>query len=138
MSANFLDVFTKQALTCFGHEGSEEHYKRLSDTGKLCGTQCNGCQSLSFPPRSFCPDCYSDDVSYEEIGEGARLYAFTTQQRALRFMTPHVIGVVEIPAVGFVVAPIAGSMDELEIGQSLKQTVVELGDGLIIHQFVPA
>ena len=138
MAENFLDVFTQQAITCFGHEGSSEHYKRLKETGALHGTQCGGCESITFPPRSFCPECRSDDVTWVPIGEGATLYAFTTQQRALRFTAPAVIGIVEVPNVGLMMAPIKGRLEDLTLGQPLTMEVVNLSEDLCVHQFVPA
>ncbi|HIA03987.1 MAG TPA: hypothetical protein EYN66_19150, partial [Myxococcales bacterium] len=122
----------------FGHEGSKEHYRRLKTERKLYVTQCDDCGESAYPSRSFCPDCFSQSVSWVEVGEGATLYAFTTQSRALRFMTPAVIGVVELPNVGFITAPISGSMEDLHIGQALTLEVIDMGDDLTIHQFVPA
>jgi uncharacterized OB-fold protein len=137
MAANHLDTFTRKALGYFGHEGSQEHYRRLRDEKQLYGTRCDACSETCYPPRSFCPDCFSDTVTWVPIGDGATLYSFTTQTRALRFTAPEVIGVVDIPDVGLIVSPIGGTLGELKIGQPMTLEVVELGDDLVIHRFVP-
>ena len=91
---NPLDVFTAQAQSFMGNEASQEHYRRLAE-GELCATKCDACSAITFPPRSHCPDCFGDQVSWVPIGEGATLYAFTTQGRALRFRVPAVVGIVD-------------------------------------------
>ena len=134
---NLLDQFSAKTVTTFGHEGSVEFYRRLREDREVCCTRCLDCGSRSFPPRSFCADCFHDEVEWVPVSGGATLYAFTTQARALRFATPAVIGVVEIPDMGFLLAPIAGTMDELTIGQALTPEVIDVGDGLIFYRYVP-
>jgi uncharacterized OB-fold protein len=53
-------------------------------------------------------------------------------------MAPSVIGVVEIPDVGLIMAPIGGALEDLQIGQALKLEVIDLSDDLTMHQFVSA
>ena len=137
MSENLLDKFTLQAMDLFGHKGSKEYYRRLQEERKLCATRCTSCEEITFPPRDFCPRCFHKEVAWEGIGEGAKLHAFTTQSRALRFTAPAVIGVVEIPNVGLIVAPIAGKMKELKIGQPLRLEVEDLEAGFSVPTFVP-
>ena len=120
-----------------GNEASQEHYRRLAK-GELCGTRCNQCEILTFPPQSHCPECFADAVTWEPIGDNATLYAFTTQTRALRFRAPCVIGIVEIPEVGLVVSPIGGVLDDLRIGQPLALEILSIDDGKRqVHSFRP-
>jgi uncharacterized OB-fold protein len=137
MAKTLQDTFTEQALKRFGHRGSQGYYQRLREERKLCTTQCKSCAHIAFPAREFCPACYHPEVDWISIGEGARLHAFTTQARALRFTAPAVIGIVEIPEVGFMLAPIGGRYDELQIGQPLTLKVIDLDGGLIVPSFVP-
>jgi hypothetical protein len=134
---NPLDIFTEQALAFMGNEASEEHYRRLAQ-GELCGTRCNHCKSLTFPPRSHCPECFADGITWESLGDKATLYAFTTQTRALRFRAPCVVGIVEIPSVGLVVSPIGGALEDLWIGQPLTLEILSIDDGKRrVHGFRP-
>jgi uncharacterized OB-fold protein len=134
---NFLADFTKQAVSMFGHEAADELQRRLREDRVLCGTRCASCGSVAFPPRSFCPDCFHADVTWVPIGEGATLYAFTTQKRGLRFAAPAVIGVADVPGVGFVLGPMKGSLDDLDIGMRLSVEVIDIDGGLAFHRFVP-
>ena len=137
MAKTLQDTFTEQAMERFGHRGSQAYYQRLREDRKICTTQCKACGHIAFPAREFCSACFHDEVDWIEIGEGARLYAFTTQSRALRFTAPDVIGIVEIPRVGLMLAPIGGSKETLEIGQALRPEVIELDGGLVVPRFVP-
>jgi uncharacterized OB-fold protein len=130
-----LDVFTRQAMDLYGHAGSAEFYRRLAQDRTLCGTRCERCNAVALPPRAFCPDCFHPQVQWVDVGDRATLYAFTTQSRALRFMAPAVIGVVEIVDVGLFVAPIAGRLGDLEIGDALTLDVMDLDAGFSVARY---
>jgi len=137
---NPMEVFTTQALEQFGSQASAEFHRRLHEDRQLCATRCQQCGESAFPPRLHCPECMSDDIGWVEITASmeATLYAFTTQSRGLRFTAPEVIGVVEIPDVGLIISPIAGSLSELSIGQPLQPEVIDIHDGLSFYRFVAA
>jgi len=137
MSGNPLQDFTLQALKIYGTSASSELQRRLAIDRTLCGTHCETCRKTTFPPRDFCPSCFTNEVSWQEIGDGATLYAFTSQNRALRFSHPEVIGVVDIPGVGLVMSPIAGTLETLKLGQALACEVIDLHEGLCAWRFCP-
>ena len=138
MPENLLQVYTDQAMEVFGDRASREYYRRLGEERTLCGTRCVACDSVSLPPRGFCPDCFAAEVEWVDVGRHATLHAFTTQARALRFVKPAVIGVVEIPDVGLLVVPIEGRYDDLRIGQPLLLDVMDVEGGPPVPRFVPA
>jgi uncharacterized OB-fold protein len=138
MGGNPLQEFTLQALEQYGTRASKELQRRLAEDRTLCATHCDACDETTFPPREFCPTCFSDTVTWREIGAGATLYAFTTQNRGLRFTYPDVIGVVEIPGVGLVMSPIAGTQESLSIGDALEPEVLDIHEGLCAWRFRPA
>jgi hypothetical protein len=135
-----MEVFTGQALEQFGSLASKEFHRRLHEDRQMCATQCADCGEIAFPPRLHCPSCMSDGIDWVVLdgSRSAHLYAFTTQSRGLRFTAPEVIGVVEVAGVGLIIAPIAGTMAELEIGVALKPEVIDVHDGLSFYRFVPA
>ena len=136
MAEVLLDVFTRQAMEMYGHAGSKEFYRRLAEDRALCATRCAACGDVALPPRGFCPACFHDDVTWVDVGDRAILHAFTTQSRALRFMAPAVIGVVEVPDVGLFVAHVAGRYDELSIGDELILEVMDLDAGFSVPRYV--
>ena len=137
MAKTLQDKFTEKAIERFGHRGSQGYYQRLREERTLSTTQCKSCAHVAFPPREFCPACFHREVDWIDIGKTATLHAFTTQSRALRFTKPDVIGVVELPDVGFMLAPIGGRYGELTIGQPLELEIIELDGGLVLPRFNP-
>ena len=135
MGEVLLDVFTRQAMKLYGHAGSAEFYRRLAEDRTLCGTKCGACDRVALPPRDFCPDCFHGEVTWVDVGPRATRHAFTTQSRALRFMAPAVIGVVEVPDVGLFVAAIEGRYDELAIGDALTLGVMDLDAGFSVPRY---
>ncbi len=135
-----LDYFTKQAIDAFGNAGAHGFYERLGPDadGRPMVTRCAACSAATYPPREHCPECLGDAVEWVPLApDGATLYAFTTNRRGLRFGAPAVIGVVDVPEVGFVLAPIAGALGDLRIGMPVRPEVVELSGGLRFHRFTP-
>jgi uncharacterized OB-fold protein len=132
-----MDVYTELALGTYGCAATAEMYRRLKVDRQLCGTRCTSCGRTSFPPRSHCPGCFHPETEWVPVGAGATLYAFTSQFRGTRFTAPEVIGIVDIPDVGLVVAPIGGSMETLSIGQPLQPEVIDLNEQQAFFRFEP-
>lgn len=132
-----IDSFTWQAIEHHDDGAVREFYRRLREDRQLCTTRCTDCGRFAYPPRPFCPHCFGEKIEWAPIGEGATLYAFTTQKRALRFTEPEVVGVVEIPGVGRITSRIDAPFESLRIGQKLAFEPLELGAGLVVHAFTP-
>lgn len=43
---------------------------------------CGDCQKFFFFPRSFCPFCYGENISWEKSGGKGSVYTFTVVHRA--------------------------------------------------------
>jgi uncharacterized OB-fold protein len=65
-----------------------------------------------------------------------KLYAFTQQERSLRFGKPDVIGIVELEGIGKILTRINAPFESLKIGMELHLDFIDVG-GLILHQFTP-
>jgi uncharacterized OB-fold protein len=48
------------------------------DEGRFLVSECADCSRLSFPPRSFCPQCSSQNIGWREISGRGKLYSLTT------------------------------------------------------------
>ncbi|PWU24701.1 MAG: hypothetical protein C5B48_05010 [Candidatus Rokuibacteriota bacterium] len=96
---------------------AREFYRRLSLDGRLATTRCRRCARTSFPPRTACSTC-GDPLTWIELPRRGRLYAFTSQETALRFRAPAVLALAEL---GDVVVPgiAAAAHSELRIGQTV-------------------
>ena len=134
---DLIDELTWKAILHHEDGATAEYYRRLKETRRLWTTRCAACAHVCYPPRPFCPKCLAEQQEWIEIGQGATLYAFTTQARALRFVAPDVIGVVELPGVGRIVSKIEAKLDALRIGMPLRFRVLEVSKDLVVHAFEP-
>ena len=115
---------------------AREFYRRLAESGRAAATPCPACERTSFPPLLRCPACGGEQAWIELPGEG-RLYAFTTQETAIRFTAPAVLALAEVGEVllpGIVEQP----YETLEIGQAVSLTPrPEPDSGLQVLVFEP-
>ncbi len=137
---DLVDKFSWQAMNRDADSMFPEYVRLLREEKRLCATRCKSCGHADYPPRSFCTKCWSTGVRWDDIHEGATLYAFTTQAKSLRFMAPDVIGLVELPALpgpGRILTKINGKFADLRIGQKLKFEPFRISDALYTHSFTP-
>ena len=134
---DLIDKFTLAALKHHDDGATREFYRRLREDRKFQTTACKACQHTAYPPRPFCPACFSKDVEWVDVATDGTLYAFTTQARGLRFMAPDVVGVVEIEGIGRIVSKINAPLDKLAIGQKVRFEPFEVSEDLVVHSYSP-
>ena len=85
--------------------------------GRFLVRHCGGCGRDHYYPRSFCPSCWSEDVSWKEASGRATLYTYS------------VVHVNDLPPFGERVPYVAAVVD-LEEGPRVMTNVegVEFGD----------
>jgi uncharacterized OB-fold protein len=96
---------------------AREYYRRLAER-RPATTRCEPCGRTDFPPRERCPDCGADEA-WVELPLQGHLYAFTTQETALRFRAPVVLALADL---GDVVVPgvVDAPYDDLAIGDRVS------------------
>jgi uncharacterized OB-fold protein len=73
---------------------AREFYKRL-EAGELATTFCASCDRHVFPPRDRCSAC-DGSLEWRALSGKGKVYAFTQQERGLRFIAPDVVGIAEL------------------------------------------
>ena len=135
---DLIDKYSWEAIKHDNDGATLEYYRSLGEDGVFRTTACGDCGKVSYPPRPFCPGCFSEKIAWADIGaRGASLYSFTTQSRSLRFGAPAVIGIVEIPGVGRILSKINAKLDELTIGQKLKFEPFKVSEKITVHTYTP-
>jgi uncharacterized OB-fold protein len=115
---------------------AREFYRRIADDSQVATTRCERCARTAFPPRTHCATC-GGAPSWIELPSHGSLYAFTTQETALRFRAPSVLALAELGEVlvpGIALAPFS----ELRIGQEVwVRPLPEPETGLTLVSFSP-
>lgn len=102
---------------------------------RLATTRCPE-HGFLYPPRTWCPVCMREDLEWAELSGRGRLAAFSTQETAVRFAAPDVIGLVDLEEGVRILSAIEGRYEELSIGRPVRLGFVEV-DGQVLHRFVP-
>lgn len=132
-----IDQVSLRAIEQYGDSFTQEYYRRLKER-TFCTTRCQECGEMWYPPKPLCPKCYCEKVAWVELSGKGKLYAFTQQERSLRFSKPDVIGLVELDEdIGRILTRIEAKFEELEIGMEMKVSFIDISNELTLHQFVP-
>jgi uncharacterized OB-fold protein len=97
---------------------AREFYRRL-EAGELATTFCTSCDRYVFPPRERCPDC-SEPLDWRTLSGTGEVYAFTQQERGLRFTAPDVVGIAELEEGIRVFGVFDNEYGELAIGAPVE------------------
>lgn len=76
---------------------TEEYWTRLSN-GELTVQHCNDCGHLTFPPRLYCVECYSENWEYSPVEGIGDIYGYSIIHRpsSREYEIPVVSGIVEL------------------------------------------
>ncbi len=110
--------------------------------GQLTTTKCKNCAKLLWPPRIICPECFSTDLEWVDLGTQGELYAFTEVRAGapLGFVqdTPMRVGLVRIGGLLLSSRIDNAKYSDLKIGNTVLLKVVELEDGRVFYRFTKA
>lgn len=102
---------------------------------RLATTRCPD-DGWLYPPRLWCHVCLRDDLEWAELSGRGTLVAFSTQETAVRFRAPEVIGLVDLDEGIRLLTNVAGAYEDLSMGMRVRLDFVEV-DGQTLHRFVP-
>jgi uncharacterized OB-fold protein len=121
----------------YGDDAVREFYRCLKNR-EFRTTRCTACEEVALPPRMFCPSCFGTDIEWIDLSRRGTLFAFTQQERSLRFGKPDVIGVVELPEAGRLLTRIDAQYEDLAIGMEVELDFLDVSENQTLHQFRPA
>ena len=134
-----IEKFTLETFNIYGDSAAKRFYENLA-AGKLTAVRPTRKGGLAlYPPRGFDPATGTEDVEWYELSGNGTLYAFTQQDRALRFARPDVIGLVELPDLdgGRIIAKIEAPYEACKIGMPLRFVPVKISDRIYAPGFRP-
>ena len=119
------------------------HFWEGAKDGELRLQKCAACNHTYFPPRPFCPQCASQNVSVVRASGRATLYSYVINHRpaAPGFTPPYAIAVVELeegPRLMSNIVDCPQTPEALELDMKLEVTFEKLDDAITLAQFRPA
>lgn len=106
-------------------------YTKVSDFavhlkgGRLMGSVCKQCGATSFPPRSDCSECMSDEFEYREVSGKGTVYTFSRIDAAptgFEDEIPYTVAVIDLEEGGRLLGWIGDTIgqDKVEIGMEVQ------------------
>ncbi len=118
-----------------------QHYWDGARQGELRLQKCDSCHSIYFPPRPFCPECGSCEVSVVTATGRATLYSYVINHLpSPGFESPFAIAVVELeegPRLMSNIVDCEQTPEALQLDMPLEVTFQTLSDGITLPQFRP-
>jgi uncharacterized OB-fold protein len=106
---------------------------------KLLIQRCDACQHFIFYPRSLCPYCFSDALSWVQAEGTGTIYSYTVVHQAygpFAGQVPFVVALVELREGVRMMTRITGSPPEaVRIGAPVRVIFEQVGEGLTLPYF---
>jgi uncharacterized OB-fold protein len=106
---------------------------------KLLIQRCDACQHYIFYPRSLCPQCFSDAISWVEARGTGTIYSYTVVHQAygpFAGQVPFVVAIVELAEGVRMMTRIAGSQSaSIHIGAPVQVTFEQVDEGITLPYF---
>ena len=117
------------------------HFWEGTRQGELRLQRCDDCACVYFPPRPFCPQCSSRDVSIFTASGQARLASYVINSREHpAFAGPYAIALVDLAEGPRLMSNIVGcpqTPEALELDMALTVTFEKLSEDISLPLFTP-
>lgn len=112
-----------------------EAYWTAAAQGKLLIRKCITCGRLHHYPRSVCPHCFSDSLTWQEASGRGTIYSFSVMRRA---RVPYVMAYVTLEEGVTMLTNIVGcDFDTIRVGQAVKVVFEAAGETMKVPMYTP-
>ncbi|MHB1167588.1 MAG: Zn-ribbon domain-containing OB-fold protein [Carboxydocellales bacterium] len=124
---------------------SKEHnklylfYENLK-AGKLTTIKCRDCGDISWPPRTVCPNCISDQLEWVKLPDTGKILYYTVQVSGAPpgYELPLIFAAIELtPEIRFIGRIIETDAEQLAVGQTVRVKAVSVPGDRVLPAFVP-
>lgn len=113
-----------------------EAYWNAAAEGKLLIRKCLSCGRLHYYPRSICPHCFSDTLTWQEASGRGTIYSYSVMRRA---PVPYVMAYVTLDEGVTLLTNIVGcDFDAIRIGQAVKVVFEPAEGNMKVPMYTPA
>ena len=118
------------------------HFWEGARSGELRLQKCTACSHIYFPPRPFCPQCASQNVSVVRASGRATLYSYVIHHRPVPgFVPPYSIAVVQLeegPRMMTNIVEIEQTPQALQLDMPLEVVFEKMSEEISLPLFRPA
>lgn len=123
------------------HPAIDEESKPYWDglmNGKLFIQYCDDCHQYIFYPRTICPHCFSEEISWQESCGIGKIYSFTVVHQAFgtfKGETPFVVGIIELDEGVRMMTRILGDIDQIAIDKPVSVVFAKVESDFVLPYF---
>jgi uncharacterized OB-fold protein len=118
------------------------HFWEGTRASELRLQRCVACNNVYFPPRPFCPQCWSQNVGVFRASGRARLHSYVIHHRpAPGFVPPYSIAVVQLeegPRMMTNIVETEQTPEALQLDMALEVVFLRINDDISLPLFRPA
>lgn len=131
MTLAILPVAAKRPYPPRVSEFTRTFWQGLSD-GRFLTTRCTACRKPSFPPKPFCPHCWSEPVEWIELAPRGTVYSSTVMHAVpayFRHEVPYRVGIVDLDDGLRIATRLLGVEEGFAVGARAEIVVLAYDDG---------
>ena len=124
---------------------ASKFFVKLRDSRKICAAKCPACGSITVPPRSSCPKCFSKITELVELSGKGTLVTYTVvhyDSSVQAAQPPYAVGVIKLEGADKGITHLIGEVDFKKLKKGMKLEPVfrdkRQGSMLDIEYFRPA
>jgi len=105
------------------------YYDNLRN-GILSTTKCQDCGHISFPLKSVCPECLSDQFEWITLPSEGTIEAFTIQETGIpaEFRGPLIFALVRVGPIRMYTQIVNSQKEDIEINKQVTLNVLKVPD----------
>lgn len=119
-----------------------QHFWDGAKKGDLLLQRCDKCSNVIFPPRPFCPECASREVSVFKASGNGILYSYVINHRNHpAFEAPYAIAVVQLdegPRLMTSIVDCEQTPEALQLDMPVTVAFEKVSDDISLPKFKPA
>ena len=100
--------------------------------GRFLGTRCAACSRASFPPKPFCPHCWTERIEWVPLAPRGTVYSSTVMHAVpsvFRHEAPYRVGIVDLEDGIRIATRILEVREGFGVGARAEIVVLQYEDG---------
>lgn len=102
---------------------ASQFFVKLRDSKIICAAKCPGCNSVTVPPRSTCPKCFSKIAELVELSGKGTLVTYTVvyyDSSVQAAKPPYAVGVIKLEGADKAITHLIGEVDFKKLKRGMK------------------
>jgi uncharacterized OB-fold protein len=123
--------------------GETEYYWECAENKQLVLPWCKNCAKYFFYPRSFCPRCWTEEVTWQVSPGRGTVYSYTVVRRMgvepFANLVPYVLAIIELDEGVRMLSHVRDvAPSEMVVGMAVEVMFEDIGGGRAVPLFRPS